>query len=168
MFKLQAKLNPKEKLFCICYCELGEPKEAALKAGYPKRTALRQALRLLSKSEINNEIKVLSEKNKKRDLKNRAVAGLLRLAFSSDKDSIKLLLYDRERLISELPELDLFHISEIKIPKENAIEIKFFDRFRAFEKLIEIAESDCLESDSADFYSALENTAKELSGETDD
>lgn len=162
---MQEKLNPKEKLFCFYYAELGEAKEAALKAGYPKALALKQGLKLLSKGGIRDEIRVLSEKNKKRDLKNRAVAGLLRLAFSSDKDSIKLLLYDKERLINELPELDLFHVSEIKIPKENAVEIKFFDRFKAFEKLVEIAGSESSEGDSLDFYAALENTASSFGEE---
>jgi hypothetical protein len=50
-------------------------------------------------------------------------------------------------------------VSEIKKPKEGALEIKFFDRFKALEKLAEETNDD---KKSLPFYEALENGAKAL------
>lgn len=95
------------------------------------------------------------------------VTGLNRLAFASSADSLKLMLCDRDFLMSHLDELDLFHISEIKIPKEGAIEIKFFDRFKAFDKLLEISRFSEGNNNAAEFFTALEQSAKSLSEDND-
>ena len=54
---------------------------------------------------------------------------------------------------------DLFNVSEIRRPKDGAMEIKFFDRIRALEKL-EAAVDDS-ETRLADFYSALMKSGEE-------
>ena len=59
--------------------------------------------------------------------------------------------------------MDLFHISEIKRQKDGAIEIKFFDRLKALEKL---EKADLLNNEEANpFYKALENGTKVFSKE---
>ncbi len=90
------------------------------------------------------------------------VAGLNRLAFASSADSLKLMLLDRESLLDQMDKLDMFHISEIKIPKDGAIEIKFFDRFKAFDKLLEITRFKSNSDDATEFFAALEASAKSI------
>ena len=62
-------------------------------------------------------------------------------------------------------EMDLFMISEIKKPKDGMLEIKFFDRLKALEKL------GCQQENSAGvsgLFDAIGRGAKTLGSESDD
>lgn len=63
-----------------------------------------------------------------------AAAGYYRMAFGGVSDALRL-LYTERPTEKELSEMDLFMISEIKKPKDGMLEIKFFDRLKALEKL---------------------------------
>ena len=63
----------------------------------------------------------------------RACLGYERLALGKVTDAIKL-LYCENLSDDEIEKLDLTNISEIKKPKDGAMEIKFFDRLKALEK----------------------------------
>ena len=63
-----------------------------------------------------------------------AAAGYYRMAFGGVSDALRL-LYTARTTEKELSEMDLFMISEIKKPKDGMLEIKFFDRLKALEKL---------------------------------
>ena len=89
-----------------------------------------------------------------------ALLGYERLAFGSIADCIQL-LYMETPTLQRLEAMDLFMISEIKKPKDGAMEIKFFDRIKALEKLSE-AQEDTHEK-SLPFYRALERSADMLS-----
>lgn len=52
----------------------------------------------------------------------------------------------------------MFNVSKIKRQKGGAVEIEFFDRMKALEKLLEL--SCAKEGDSAGFYKALEEGVK--------
>lgn len=52
----QIELNPRQKLFCQYYVELGNGAQAAIKAGYKETTARHQASQLLTKKHIKDEI----------------------------------------------------------------------------------------------------------------
>ena len=69
-------------------------------------------------------------------------------------------LFMRDSYNWEIESLDLFNIAEIKKKKGGDIELKFFDRLKALEKLQNIS----CESDSEDnsFYSAIEKGASAL------
>ena len=67
----------------------------------------------------------------------------------------------------ELSKLDLFNVAEIKRQKGGTVEIKFFDRLKALEKLAEIGEDDRTQK-TATLYSAIENSAKALAEACDD
>lgn len=149
------ELNSKEKLFCT-YCSLGHSaKEAAGKSGYmfPEKSGLK----LLRREDIKKEI----EKNirQRREEQKNISEGYYRLAFGCISDAIKLLFTD-EITSAEIESLDLFNIAEIKKKKGGDIELKFFDRLKALEKLQNIS----CESDSEDnsFYSAIEKGASAL------
>lgn len=129
-------LKKREKLFCLLYSKRCSGREAAYLAGYTSFPEI-TAHRLLQKAEIRQELKRLSENETPG--KSLAEAGLRRLAFASPADAVRLLLADDQEELDP-QSLDLFGVSEIKRAKGGGIEIKFFDRLKALERLYEIGE----------------------------
>lgn len=149
------KLTKKELDFCRWYARLQNPKEAAIKSGYMVLPEYR-GISLLSKKHIKNKIKAL-EKENTTDI-NLVSAGLSRLAFGSISDAVKLILSANSDNPPSPDTLDLFNVSEIKFTSGKGMEIKFFDRLKAFEQLSRLSESD-LNSSALSFYEALERSA---------
>lgn len=152
-------LTQRETLFCRMYVSCRNGREAAFKAGYtvcPEITSKK----LLSTDRIRKKIEEVENENSVTD--EEIKAGLRRIAFSSSADAVKLLLSDGDGGL-DIESLDLFNIAEIKKPKTGGLEIKFFDRIKALEKLGEFANSS-LGDASAPFYSALEKSAAALGG----
>lgn len=150
-------LNEKEKLFCFYFCRTRNPREAAAKAGYtlfPEKSGQK----LIEETRIAAEIKRLE--GLQEVSRQEAAAGYRRIAYGSVCDAIRLLFADSPPDIQELEKLDLFCVSEIKRPKGGGMEIKFFDRLKALEKLAELSGAD--ERELPPFYAALENGAKAL------
>lgn len=94
----------------------------------------------------------------------RALLGYERLAFGSTADAFRLLMSTAEDA-PDVDKLDLFNVSEIKKPKDGAMEIKFFDRLKALEQLGDIPEST---DTAASFYEALTKSAERIGGDSDD
>lgn len=86
--------------------------------------------------------------------------GYYRLAFGCSGDGIKLLFKD-EVTEEEIDGMDLFNISEIKRKKGGDIEIKFFDRLKALERLGDL-DYVSQRSTGASLYSAIEMGARAL------
>lgn len=86
--------------------------------------------------------------------------GLKKLALGDVSDAVSLLFMSDEEILSRLPKLNLFNISEIKRPKGGGMEIKFFDRIKACEKLKEQAVKN--DEASIGFYQALEKSAQNV------
>ena len=84
--------------------------------------------------------------------------GLRRLAFGEIHDAVLLLFADESEILEKLGELDLFNVSEIKRPKGGGMEIKFFDRIRALEKLKDSKNE--TPAQPFGFYRALEESVK--------
>lgn len=101
---------------------------------------------------------------RKRITQKDVVDGLGRLAFGDIQDAITLLFESEENLLSILPNLDLFNISEIKRQKGGGMEIKFFDRLKALEKLRDMIDLE-EKGGSTSFYDALEKSAMHLKKE---
>lgn len=137
-------LTKKEKAFCVGFLDTGSVTEAEKYAGLKKG-----GNELICRKDICDEIQRLSAVQSK-SLSQVARAGLKRLAMGSIADAVSLIYMDspdRERL----KDMDLFMISEIR-RKDNATEIKFFDRFKALNELADTCES---REDAAPFYDAL-------------
>lgn len=156
---MKNKLSKKEEAFCRYYAQLRSPRQAAYLAGYKALPALNGA-KLISRQEIRQQIEKLDREN---DSLTQAKAGFRHLAFGPVADAIKLI--DGER--GELESLDLFMVSDIKIPKGGGMEIKFFDRLKALEALAALEAVGSGES-SLPFYKALESSAKLISERQDD
>lgn len=150
----QDKLTKKERLFCICYVNCADAEKSARKAGFPMEQS---GEALLCREDIAREIGRLF-RQKKTTRNDRAMCGYERIAFADSTDAVKLLFIE-EPCVREIEKLDLFNIAEIKKPKDGAMEIKFFDRLRALEKL---SEEKSAEEDAVPFYLALERGARAL------
>lgn len=144
-------LTSKERQFCYWYAQTGNGLEAAWKAGY-RALPERAALKLTQRSEIREEINCCA---KQAGFRKEAAAGLRRLAFGSVNDALRLLFTEDGAGIDGM---DLYNVSEIKRPKTGGVEIKFFDRQKALEKLAELADGE--EEAGTAFYQALERSGK--------
>ena len=151
-------LTPREKQFCRFFAITGNPREAAFRAGY-KLFPERAGLKVLEKKEARVEIDRM--KKVYEACAGEAAIGLKRVAFGSVSDPVKLIFSD-ELSDEQIEALDLFNVSEIKRPKNGGLEIKFFDRVRALERLAELNVSGC-ESPVSPFYDALVKGARMLS-----
>ena len=101
---------------------------------------------------------------RKKSTKEIIEEGLLKLATGDISDAVSLLYLTDEEVMEKLPKLNLFNISEIKRPKGGGLEIKFFDRIKAFEKL---GEGGSAESGSEfGVYQALEKSIENARGDT--
>lgn len=152
----EKNLSKKETDFCRYYVRLRNLKEAAQKAGYTVMPE-HSALRLLSKTHIRKKI-IEFEKETRAD-ENLISAGLERLAFGSISDAVRLILSADTDNSPDIDKYDLFNVSEIKYTCGKGMEIKFFDRLKALEKLSEISESGT-QSSALSFYEAIERSAK--------
>ncbi len=97
-------------------------------------------------------------RRKKKTAQEEVRDGLRRLAFGEIHDAVLLLFADEKEILGKLDELDLFNISEIKRPKGGGMEIKFFDRIRALEKLKDSDNE--TPAQPLGFYRALEESVK--------
>ena len=149
------KLTKKEKAFCRGFLERGSIAEAESFAGMSKGGS-----ELICRDDILEEIERLSQLQNK-SLKQLARSGLKRLAMGNIAGAVSLISmkdYDSETLKN----MDLFMVSEIKRSEKGQIEIKFFDRFKALEKLNDGCES--LEN-TTPFYDALMIGAETLNSD---
>lgn len=150
-------LTEKERLFCAYYADGGDARGCAARAGYsvmPQRTAAK----LLAREDIRAEIQNAEKEKKKISSVER---GLMRLAFGSVADALKLMLCEEMMTQEEIEKLDLFNVSDIKRPKGGGLEIKFFDRLKALERLEKLGTAE--ENVQSSFIKALSDGAKMLS-----
>lgn len=153
------QLSEKEESFCFYYCRTKNYREAAALAGYsvfPERSGRR----LLRDKRIQTAIRRMERKFSV--LPEEAAAGYRRIAYGSLADAVRLLFADEAPSPEEIEKMDLFCVSEIKRPKAGGIEIKFFDRLKALEKLNELSPPSG-EQAIPQFFAALENGARAIS-----
>ncbi len=145
----EKKLTGKEKEFCSRYALGGDGVLAATQAGFGSLSE-KISQKLLSREDIACEIERICLLRRRLSSQLAAV-GYERLAFGSIADAVKLLYMDNPSE-EELEKMDLFSVSEIKRPKDGSMEIKFFNRFEALEKLREGAKQ---ESGAPPVYDAI-------------
>ena len=126
--------------FCRWYLALGDPAEAARRAGCPPESAADDALRFLAAPACRRMLARLSQQPAL-PLAQLVTAGLTRLAFGSANDAAKLVFAEDFPDSSTISQLDLFHVSEIRRVKGGGVEVKLFDRQKALEKLLECADA---------------------------
>lgn len=129
------ELGNRQRRFCCLYAALGDPEEAAVRAGFHREEALGAALRLLKSRACRRRIK---EHRELLGDGGSVMAGLRRLAFGSCNDAVKLAFADELPPQEELDRLDLYNVAEIKRVRGGGVEVKVFDRIKALEKLGEL------------------------------
>lgn len=142
------------------YAQNGNSTESARLAGYAKPN--KDGFLLLTREDIADYINSLYSQYSQY-LSKKAVSGYERLAFGSISDAVKLMYADS---FNDIENYDLFNVAEIKRPKENAMEIKFFDRLKALEKLELLSKPD--KSNTSDFYNAIMNGLKNSQSDGDE
>ncbi|HIR11772.1 MAG TPA: terminase small subunit [Candidatus Fimenecus excrementavium] len=162
---MKEKLTKKQQAFCRHFARTRNGREAAAAAGFSvfPETA---AARLLGNPNIQKYLHALEQETEA--TKAELIAGYRRLAFGSVADAVRLLLTSDGDAPLDPETLDLFLVSEIKRSKAGGLEIKFFDRQKALDRLSELLGGN---TDGAlPFYAALEASAKALKtyGEADE
>lgn len=150
-------LTHREYLFCNNYVNSGDVKRSAEAAGYKVEPEL-AGNKLLQRDDISAKIDELYGQ-KKRNLLYKACRGYEKLAFGGISDAIKL-IYSENISPEKVCKMDLFNVAEIKRPRDGMLEIKFFDRFKALEKLQQL---DFLGANqNTSFYDAIEGSIKSI------
>ncbi len=152
-FCIKKILSAKKLRFCCYYALTFNPTKSAVYAGYSDPT--KSSVTLLSDKNVRQEIQDILN-NLKFSPDSTAYLGYKKLAFGDISDAIKLICCDDYTQLN-IDNLNLFNVAEIKKPKDNCIEIKFFDRLKALEKLQEIDNKE--NSASSSFYEALNKNA---------
>ena len=154
---ISKKLSGKHDEFCRSFVCTGDPAFAARRAGYVKNPD-KAGEKLMACPEILDEISRLTEQREKMFAR-LASLGYQRLAFGNISDAVSLLYIERPTA-EQLKAMDLFMISEIKKPKDGMLEIKFFDRLKALEKLESKSEAD---AGVSNLFDAIGQGAKAVS-----
>ena len=141
----------RRRAFCRWYAALGDPFEAAVRAGYPPETADDTATELLTKASCKRYLAALGA-SPALTVRQHVLAGLKRLAFSRVNDAVRLMLSDEPESIGSL---DLFPVSAVKRDKNGSIELRFYDRQKALEQLLACASADDSQAAAEAMLSAL-------------
>ena len=155
---IKNKLTAREREFCLSFMQSGDAQLSARRAGF--RNPDSEGERLLCNEKICAELDRLSEL-RGRLLTALSVIGYQRLAFGSAADAASL-LFEENPSRETLGKMDLFLVSEIRRPKDGAMEIKFFDRARALEKLASLSME---RESSGSLYDAIGSVAERSEGD---
>lgn len=123
------------KDFALFFSRTRNAAEAAIAAGISPLRARLEGVRLLSDRRTRRQLEAADKQRDKERFEVRA--GLERLAYGRVNDAAAL-AFAEEITPHMLAEADLFNVSEIKRIKGGGVEIKFFDRQKALEKLEEL------------------------------
>ncbi len=149
-------------MFCGYYASTGDAEHSAELAGYRGDRKLKGD-RLLCDEAILDEIDRQLQL-RRRTLPRLAAVGYQRLAFGGISDALRL-LFTNEPTPELLDGMDMFMISEIKRNRDGMLEIKFFDRLKALDKLGSGADEG---ADMRGLLNAIGRQAEAAGGENED
>ena len=109
--------------------------ETAVRLGYSPEEAKELEADMLARKSVKRAIRKLDDADEQNLC--YVKTGLSRLAFGSINDAAALLFAD-EPTREEVLSADLFNVAEIKKVKGGGVEMKFYDRQKALEKLVEL------------------------------
>lgn len=160
-------ITPKE--FAQMFTATRNAVESAIRLGISPLKARTEGTKMLCDKKVQREIKKL-DKNDIQTL-TYVKTGLSRLAFGSVNDVVSI-IFDEQPTVHKIMQADLFNVSEIKRVKGGGVEVKFFDRQKALEKLVELDPELKDVSDAQQFlqavYSGSQGDISSLIGEESD
>lgn len=130
------KINLRD--FALHFCRSRNAEEAAIAVGISPTMAKTEGLKMLTKKTVLSRVR--TERQNAPPTENAVLAGLERLAFGRANDAAAL-VFSEEVTPHQLAKADLYNVSEIKKIKGGGVEIKFFDRQKALERLWEYSET---------------------------
>lgn len=130
-----SKNNLTPKNFAQMFVHTRNAGETARRLGAPADEAVCQGEKMLSSRCVQREIRRLDSQDPQTLC--YVKTGLSRLAFGAVNDAA-LLIFDENITPEKIMKADLFNVSEIKKDKGGGVEIKFWDRQKALEKLVEL------------------------------
>lgn len=148
--------KPTVKIIAQLYARLRNSFETAVRLGVPPSKAKTEGERMVSTPGVQKSLKNI-ENNLSCSF-SEVRAGLVRLAFGSVNDPVALVFSDQPTPYA-IAHSDLFNVSEIKRVKGGGVEVKFFDRQKALEKLLELDDKLYGDSKGDDFLSAVCRTS---------
>jgi phage terminase small subunit len=135
----KSKLTPKQKKFCQEYLIDLNGTQAAIRAGYSKKTANEQASQLLAKLNIQAEVqKLMKERSERTQItQDRVIGELAKLGFSNMSDYAswnddKVSLSPSE-LLTEGQKAAVSEISQTFTKEGGSIKFKLYDKKGALE-----------------------------------
>lgn len=123
--------------FALHFCFSRNATESAVATGVTPLRAKIEGLKLLTRKSVRNAIEKAD--SEKCFMEKTVISGLERLAFGRTNDAAEL-AFSEEMTPAKIQQADLFNVSEIKKIKGGGVEIKYFDRQKAIEKLAEYIE----------------------------
>lgn len=154
------RINPKS--FAHFFVRTRNATESAVLMGENPENAKSYGERLYSDAKVQAEIKRLDQENPQSLC--YVKTGLSRIAFGCVNDAVQL-VFDDEITPEKIAKADLFNVSEIKRVKGGGVEVKFWDRQKALEKLVELDPQLEEISDADKFIQAVYAGSKEISEE---
>ncbi len=127
-------MKKKEKEFCRLTVVTGNPRTAALRAGY--RHPDEAWPELVTRSDIAAEIRRVTREVSK-VFRDTLLCAVFRLMTAENNDAVRL-LYHEQMSDEEIADMNLAGVAEIKRTKDKSVEIKFFDRIKALDRLGEL------------------------------
>lgn len=136
--------------FAVKYALCGNAYEAAVYAGAPRAAAAFEGVRLLCMKSVRRKIAAFKQEQEEC----AAVQGLRRIAFGRVNDAVKL-MFAEDVTPEAVEQADLYCVSEIKRDRGGKIEMKFFDRQKAIERLLEFESGENDGDRARDLISAI-------------
>lgn len=146
------------KEFAQLFVRLRNGIETAVGLGVPPESAKKASAKLLSSERVRKEISKLDKDD--RQTLAYVKTGLSRLAFGQVND-VAALVFSEQPTPSQIAQADLFNVSELKKIKGGGVEVKFFDRQKALEKLFELDPELREQSKAEQFIESLRQSSQD-------
>ena len=153
------------KDFARLFARTRNPRESAIGAGENPDSAALKGEEMLSRKIVRQEVSRIEKENPENLSSVRA--GLSRLAFGSVNEAAAL-VFEEEPAREEILRADLFNVSEIKKVKGGGVEMKFFDRQKALEKLVEFNSALKEVNNAQQFINALFEKSKNCANDPEE
>lgn len=157
----------RRRQFCFYYARLCNITEAARRAGFPYDSAYEEGVKTLSMPVYRRLAQRLGA-DAPLSPQQLVRAGLERLAFGAANDAALLVCAEELPAPVQLAQLDLYNVSELKRIKGGGLEVKFFDRQRALERLYDLAAGADSAQAAQALLTALQGNPQEEGADGDD
>lgn len=153
-------MKKREKEFCRLTVVTGNPQTAARRAGY--RRPDEAWTELVTRGDIAAEIRRVTREVSK-VFRDTLLCSVFRLMTAENNDALRL-LYHEEMSDEEIAQMNLSGVAEIKRTKDKSVEIKFFDRMKALDRLSELNDTVNDSASTGGLLEAMRLSAQALRG----